>query len=256
MIGRYETATETRRLMPSELARVEPETTVPITPMGLIQSAILQGAGIDTIERLAKLQREMVEYDAKVQFADSLHRAQGKMRPIAADAVNPQTHSKYASYSALDRALRPIYSEEGFSLSFNTAESTIPDHMRVLCDVSRGGYTRTYQIDMPADGKGAKGGDVMTKTHATGAAASYGMRYLLKMIFNVAVGEDDRDGNAGMEDSVVQEWVDAINQCSDIGELQRTFAEAYKAARKIGDKDSMTRLIAAKDARKMRERRR
>ena len=48
---------------------------------------------------------------------------------------------------------------------------------------------------MPADGKGAKGGDVMTKTHAAGAAMSYGMRYLLKMIFNVAVGEEDKDGN-------------------------------------------------------------
>jgi hypothetical protein len=48
---------------------------------------------------------------------------------------------------------------------------------------------------MPADGKGAKGGDVMTRTHATGSALSYGMRYLLKMIFNVAVGEDDDDGN-------------------------------------------------------------
>ena len=32
-------------------------------------------------------------------------------------------------------------------------------------------------------------------THATGSAVSYGQRYLLKMIFNVAVGEDDRDGN-------------------------------------------------------------
>jgi hypothetical protein len=49
---------------------------------------------------------------------------------------------------------------------------------------------------MPADGKGARGGDVMTKTHATGSAASYGMRYLLKMIFNIAVAEADDDGNA------------------------------------------------------------
>lgn len=32
--------------------------------------------------------------------------------------------------------------------------------------------TAAPTIDMPADGKGAKRGDVMTKTHATG----YGMR--------------------------------------------------------------------------------
>ena len=39
----------------------------------------------------------------------------------------------------------------------------------------------------------------MTKTHASGAAQQYGMRYLLKAIFNVAVGEDDRDGNDPIE---------------------------------------------------------
>jgi hypothetical protein len=48
---------------------------------------------------------------------------------------------------------------------------------------------------MPSDGKGAKGNDVMTRTHAAGSAMSYGMRYLLKAIFNIAIGEDD-DGNA------------------------------------------------------------
>ena len=34
----------------------------------------------------------------------------------------------------------------------------------------------------------------MTKTHATGSAFTYGQRYLLKMIFNVATGELDDDG--------------------------------------------------------------
>jgi hypothetical protein len=48
---------------------------------------------------------------------------------------------------------------------------------------------------MPVDGKGARGGDVMTKTHAMGSGVSYGMRYLLRMIFNLAIDYDD-DGNA------------------------------------------------------------
>ena len=45
----------------------------------------------------------------------------------------------------------------------------------------------------------------MTKTHATGAATQYGMRYLLKMIFNVAVGENDKDGNGGTAGSSIPE---------------------------------------------------
>jgi hypothetical protein len=123
-------------------------------------------------------------------------KAQAEMRPVAADADNPQTRSKYASYAALDRALRPIYTLNGFALSFNTLPGAAEGFVRVSCELSHvGGHSREYSVDMPSDGKGAKGGDVMTKTHATGAAMSYGMRYLLKMIFNVAVGEDDRDGN-------------------------------------------------------------
>jgi hypothetical protein len=78
---------------------------------------------------------------------------------------------------------------------------------------------------MPADGKGAKGGDVMTKTHATGAAMSYGMRYLLKMIFNVAIGEDDKDGNAPEQRTATapegyEKWKADMTACADTGRDQ------------------------------------
>ena len=134
---------------------------------------------------------------AEHDFNQSINRAQQRMRAVATDADNPQTKSRYATYRKLDAAIRPIYTEDGFGISFDTADSPKGvEYVRVLAYVSHvGGFSRTYTIDMPADGKGAKGADVMTKTHAVGAAASYGMRYLLKMIFNIAVGEEDRDGN-------------------------------------------------------------
>lgn len=151
---------------------------------------------IDKMERLLQMQERVQARDAEMAFNQALNAAQGEMRPIAANASNPQTKSRYATFDKLDRVLRPIYTEHGFSLSFDEGESPKDDHVRVLCYVSHiGGHTRTYHRDMPADGKGAKGGDVMTKTHAAGAAGSYGARYLLKGIFNVAVGDDDADGN-------------------------------------------------------------
>ncbi len=85
--------------------------------------------------------------------------------------------------------------QRSFGLSYNTEDGAPQDHIRVVCYVTRGMFTRKYHVDMPADGKGAKGGDVMTKTHAAGAAMTYGQRYLLKMIFNIAIG-DDNDGNS------------------------------------------------------------
>jgi hypothetical protein len=151
---------------------------------------------VDRLERLIQMHERATARVAQEQFNAAMTAAQKEMRSVAPDAYNPQTKSRYASYEALDRALRPIYTAHGFGLSFNTGESSVADSVLVLCKVSHaGGHAEVYHIVIPADGKGAKGGDVMTKTHATGAAVSYGMRYLLKMIFNVAVGEADDDGN-------------------------------------------------------------
>ena len=152
---------------------------------------------VTKLEKLMELQERAVGRDAKAQFVSGIAAAQAEMKAVATDSDNPQTRSRYASYEALDKALRPIYSKHGFALSYDTDDSPKPEHVRVLCEVMHiGGHSKTHHADMPADGKGAKGGDVMTKTHAVGSAMSYGQRYLLKGIFNVRVGEDDDDGNA------------------------------------------------------------
>lgn len=168
---------------------------------------------VTKLAALAELYNKMRDRDASQAFNAAMTEAQGEMRPVAADAVNPQTRSKYASYGALDNALRPIYTKHGFALSFDTGDAPA-DYVRVLCYASHSaGFTRTYKIDMPADGKGAKGGDVMTKTHAAGSAMSYGQRYLLKAIFNIAVGPDD-DGNKAHGGDVI-----SAAQLSDIREM-------------------------------------
>jgi hypothetical protein len=177
---------------------LQPATTAPEIDLALMfqQLAAKPEIPVDKLEALMNMQRSILSDRAKVAFNAAMADAQKTMRPIVADATNPQTRSRYASYAKLDSQLRPIYTAHGFALSFDTADAPAAETIRVVCLVSHeGGHERTYKLDMPADGKGAKGGDVMTKTHAAGAAMSYGMRYLLKMIFNVAVGEDDRDGN-------------------------------------------------------------
>jgi hypothetical protein len=150
---------------------------------------------IEKMERLVAMHDRLVSRAAEQAFNEAMTAAQAEMSPISADADNTATKSKYATYAKLDRVLRPIYTKHGFAISFDNGDGAPENYVRVLAYVSRGAFTRTYHADIPADGKGAKGGDVMTKTHATGSANTYGMRYLLKMIFNVAVGEKDDDGN-------------------------------------------------------------
>ena len=105
---------------------------------------------------------------------------------------------------------------------------------------------------MPSDGKGAKGGDVMTKTHATGAAMSYGMRYLLKFIFNVAVGEDDTDGNGAqrVDAGRIEEHCEWMANAGDMEELRKLFTNAYKEATAANDKTAQNAYIAAKNKRR------
>lgn len=182
--------------VPNELAeRLQPATQ--LTPIQMAYQLMSNGHDLAAVKEMIAFGKELEADAAKKAFNVAMAEAQAEMMPVATNADNPQTRSKYATYDQLDRALRPIYTRHGFGLSFDEAESPKPDCIRIVCEVThRAGHTKTFHRDMPADGKGAKGGDVMTKTHAAGAAASYGMRYILRGVFNVAVGEGDNDGNA------------------------------------------------------------
>lgn len=155
---------------------------------------------VEKLEQLFDLQLRINEKNNKTIFAAALSDCQAEMEPVAKDASNPSTRSKYTSLDALDRAIRPIYTKHGFAISFNTAASTLENHVEVIGYLSHAsGFEKTYRIDVPADGKGARGNDVMTKTHALGSATTYGRRYLLSMMFNVAPTDKifrDDDGNA------------------------------------------------------------
>lgn len=183
-----------------------PAPAAPVSMLDIIDRASRDpSVDIDKLERLIGLKKDMEAQQARVEFDRAMVAAQGEMRAIRADLENPQTRSKYASYAQLDKAIRPIYSKHGFAVSFNTGDAPRENELRVLATLSHtAGHRQDYRIDMPADGKGARGNDVMTKTHATGAAASYGQRYLYKLMFNLAVGDVDDDGNGASGDEDVE----------------------------------------------------
>lgn len=240
----------------------EPSASIALSPlpppnsstMDLLQIALQNNAAIDVIERLAALQERAWARDSEIAFTAALSRVQAEIKRVAPDLLNPQTSSKYASYAALDRRIRPIYSKECLSLSFDTGECSKPDHVLVLCYVSLGAYTRTYRIEMPSDGKGARGGDVMSKTHATGAAMAYGMRYLLKAIFNVAVGEEDDDGNLETQNaetpSRIARHCELLRTAKTFDTLKEFFRTAYREATEAQDKVARDACQRAYETRK------
>jgi len=153
---------------------------------------------VDKLARILELRYQLLEQAAMTKFNTALAEAQGEMEAVRKDCQNPSTRSRYASFYALDAAVRPVYTAHGFTVSFDTDPNASRDplELMVVAYVSLGAYTRTYKIPMPADGKGARGGEVMTRTHAIGSAFTYGRRYLLSGIFNIATADSDDDGQA------------------------------------------------------------
>lgn len=200
--------------MNTEVATVE--TLPPAQPesetaaiMAIIDRAARDPAvDVDKLERLMQMRLDIELHAAKRAFEVALSEAQSEMETVRADSVNPQTRSRYASYQALDKAIRPIYTKHGFTVSYDTDPGAARENdLMVLAYVAREGYSRTYRIPMPADGKGAKGGEVMTRTHAVGSAFTYGKRYLLGAIFNIVVEHDDDGNRAGSRRPVARENV-------------------------------------------------
>jgi hypothetical protein len=201
----------------------------------------------DKMKALVAMRDHELHRIARHDFNLAFNRVQKKVAPVVADASNDQTHSKYASYPALDAALRPIYSAEGFSISYNTGDSPLPEHIRVFAELSKGSHSRMYQCDIPCDGKGAKGGDVMTKTHAAMSATTYGQRNLLKMIFGIAITKDDDGNRAGKTLYISEAQVAELKMYMEsIGALEQkalTFCNVERLE-EITQKD-LKRLMAA-----------
>lgn len=184
---------------PTEIAPVE---TASLSETAAIFQIIERAArdpkvDLDKLERLMDMRLSEMDRMAKVAFFKAMKDAQAEMKPIARDADNDQTRSKYARYETISEAIQPIITKYGFSLTFDEGVAEKENHIRVLCDVMHSeGHMRQYHADVPFDNVGMKGNPNKTNTHAYGSTKSYGRRYLKLDIFDIALKNEDDDGNA------------------------------------------------------------
>jgi len=175
-------------------------------------------ADIEKMERLYAMRERELDRIAEQQYSAAMARAQEALPVVLRESKNLQTQSKYAKEDAISKAIKPIYTKEGFSLSFDTGESPLPEHIRVICYVRHsGGYTEEKHIDYPYDLTGIKGTTNKTKIHAYKSTVSYARNTLTCMAFNVATGDDD-DGNAAggtLSEPITEEQATALHAKAD-----------------------------------------
>lgn len=164
---------------------------------------------IDKLERMMAMQERMRLQEAERQFNAAMGQAQAEMPRVLRDATNDHSKSRYARLETISKAITPIITKHGFSLSFGTENSPVAGHHRVTCIVAHeGGFSRKEQADLPADTAGAQGKANKTAIQGFGSTVSYGRRYLTLLIFNVALtNEDDDAQSAGPKAPVEREYL-------------------------------------------------
>jgi hypothetical protein len=231
-----------------------------LDPMQMIQaayqSAIEHGAGLDVVNSIAAQAREERDYRSREKFNASLLRIQQTIKPILKRGSGEKPGAKYALIEDIDAALNPLLAEERMNLTFEPAISEKPNTIVVTAILAQGAYERRYPLEMPADGMGPKGGQVMTRTHATGSAMTYAKRYLKNFIFDLQFKQKDDDGSAagGKQPGVLAErdhltHLENIRNANDAEELRRMYMAAQKAADATGDAKSTITFADAKNKR-------
>ena len=218
------------------------------TPMDLVRIAVTSGADVDKLEKLMDLQQRWQAEQARRSFFNSMNAVQSEIEPIRKDAINSFTKTRYAQLETIHKALCPIYTKAGFSLSFSEGDAKRDGDVRVSAMVMhRDGHCQEYHADLALDAAGARGGANKTDVQAKGSTFSYGRRYLEMLIFNLCLVNEDDDGVGRSTAAITEDQamnlrelceasgrrVETLCQLAGVADLAHYPAAAYDAAAKM-----------------------
>jgi len=190
-----ESVTKEPKEVKGELMRLPQQ----IDAQALIQSAVEHGAGIETLERLVALAKDVRAQQAKEAWHAAIAEFQRTCPPIrrteTANIMSKRSGTSYSySYAPLGGILaeiQPVMGPLGLSISFRVRHE--PERVMASCRVSHemGHFEESGEVAMPVtdDGTGAN------PAQRVGIASTYAKRYALLAIIGIAPEEDTDAGN-------------------------------------------------------------
>lgn len=203
---------------------------------GLVQMlerlALSPDVDVQKLERLLQMQERIFDRNAEAEFAAAMTRVQAQLPTVLRKSKNEQTSSLYAKHEHIAKIIKPIYTAEGFSITFSEDDSPKEKHVRVVAILRHNsGYKERHHIDVAIDDVGLKGNTNKTLTHAEGSSQSYGRRRLTCMMFDIATG-DDNDGNgAGVAKITEQQLADLEALIEEAGANRAAYIKHLKLER-------------------------
>ena len=170
------------------------------SPMAIISQLVSQLGGdgavgaVAALETMVKLQREESDRQARRDFFTALNAFQRKCPAIPKDHEHQRTQSgrgaervvKYAPLSTIERHVRPLLIENGFSWRWDTSP---PENgtIRTTCYLMHvGGHAESASSTVAID-KNAPMGDAQRY----GSTIAYGERYALVAVLGLVTVDDD-----------------------------------------------------------------
>lgn len=210
--------------------RSEPRTLL----AAIVQLASNPAVDVQKLDALLNMQERMEVRQAEIEFNQALARLSQKMPRVNKNGtVTLKTKEgkdsgsyQFAKWQDIDRIIRPLMAEEGFSLSFDSQQRQGEGGGIIVTGtlLHRDGHSKSASMPLALDA-----GPGRNNLQAMGSSLSYGKRYCAEMLLNIVREAVDDDGvTGGAPKSITEEQRDALNILADhAGANKRKFCEMF-----------------------------
>lgn len=176
------------------------KTQEPMGALSVIQQMVTSGNfDVSVARELLEMQKDFMKQQAIINFNNDFA-LMSKEIPVIAKTKKAHT-TMYAPLEDIVKVVQPILSKYGFSVSFTTEQQGL-DAVTVHCLLQhKDGHNTSTSLMLPTKAVN----NSMNPMQAIGAAISYGKRYTICGILNIATAQDDDNNgfavNAKVESS-------------------------------------------------------
>lgn len=197
------------------LIPAEPGNATAITPMEMIERAVVNGAGIDVLERLMTLQERYEAALSRKAFDRAIADAKAELptiiknRRVGFESMKGKTNYAYEDLAAVTRTIDPILSKHGLSYRFRSTQDG--PTVTVACILShRDGFSEETSLSANNDTSGNKNG-----IQAIGSAVTYLQRYTLKLALGLAAAQDGDANGADPDERISEDQLNDLIETAD-----------------------------------------
>jgi hypothetical protein len=185
-----------QELMPADHSQA----VMAITPMGMIQMAVQQGADIDKLRQLLDLQERWEKTEARKAFVAALSAFKAnppliyKNKQVSFSTQKGKTEYRHATLGEVSDAIGQSLAGHGLSHRWNVEQMT-GGMIRVTCILMHQlGHSESVSLEAGRDESGSK-----NNIQAVGSTVTYLQRYTLLAATGCAVSDSDDDGRGSEE---------------------------------------------------------